>query len=84
MKKATVINASILAAKSDLASLKAEADKVHTEKLKTVSADSSDLRKVVDSDVVEKFAYQQLVTKVKTIDASGTVLKTQYDNIKSI
>ena len=84
MKKATVINASILAAKSGLASLKAEADKVHIEKLKTVSADSSDLRKVVDSDVVEKFVYQQLVTKVKTIDASEAVLKTQYDNIKSI
>ena len=84
MKKATVINASILAAKSDLASLKAEVDKVYIEKLKTVSAESSDLRNVVDSDVVEKTAYQQLVTKVKTIDASGAVLKTQYDNIKSI
>ena len=84
MKKATVINASILAAKSDLASLKAEVDKVYIEKLKTVSAESSDLRNVVDSDVVEKTAYQQLVTQVKTIDASGAVLKTQYDNIKSI
>ena len=43
-----------MAAKSDLASLKAEIDKVEVDKLKTVSADLSKLSKVVNNEVIKK------------------------------
>ena len=43
-----------LAAKSDLASLKAEIDKIDEKKLKTVPADLSKLSNVVNNEVVKK------------------------------
>ena len=43
-----------MAAKSDLASLKAEIDKVEVDKLKTVPADFSKLSKVVNNEVIKK------------------------------
>ena len=43
-----------MAAKSDLASLKAEIDKVEVDKLKTVPADLSKLSKVVNNEVIKK------------------------------
>ena len=76
LKNATEIDTSKLAAKSDLASLKAEVDKIDVDKLKTVFVDLSKLSNVVNNDVVKKTVYDQLVTKVKNIDTSGFVIKT--------
>ena len=52
-KEATSLNTSNLAAKSDLASLKAEVDKIHVIKLKAVSVDLSKLSNVVNNYVVK-------------------------------
>ena len=54
LKGATGFDASNLAAKSDLASLKAEVDTIDIEKLKTVPVDSSKLSNVVNDEVVRK------------------------------
>ena len=52
-KKVTGIDTSSLAEKSDLASLKAEVDKINIDKLKTVPDDLSKLSNVADSEVVK-------------------------------
>ena len=81
LKNAAVIDTSKLAAKSDLASLKADVDKIDVDKLKTVPVDLNKLGKVVN--VVKKIVYDRLVTKVYNIDISGFVLKTKYNKDKS-
>ena len=77
------VDTSNLAAKSDLAGLKAEIDKIDVDKLKTVPVDLSNLRNVVNNDVVKKNVYDKLVAKVNAINTSGFVLKTKYDTDKS-
>ena len=54
LKNATGVDASKLAAKSDLVSLKAEIDKIYVHKLKTVPVDLSKLSNVVNNNVVKK------------------------------
>ena len=44
--------------------------------------DLSKLSDVVKNDVVKKNVYDKLVAKVKSIDTSGFVLKTNYDTDK--
>ena len=83
LKNATGIDTCKLAAKSDLASLKAEIDKLDIDKLITVPADLNKLSDVVKNDVVRKTVYDKLVAKVNNIDISGFVLKTKYDTDKS-
>ena len=73
LKNATVFNTSRLAAKSDLASLKAEIDKIYVGKLKTVPAALSKLSDVVNYDVVKKTVGDKLVAKVNNTDTSGFV-----------
>ena len=82
-KKATGIDTSNLAFKSNLATLKAEVDKIYVDKLKTVPIDLSKLSNVVDDEVVKKTVYDKLVAKVNDIDTRGFVLKTKYDIDKS-
>ena len=53
-KKARSVNTSNLPAKSDLASLKAEVDKIDIDNLKTIHPDLSKLRNVVYNNVVKK------------------------------
>ena len=53
-KKARSVNASNLPAKSDLASLKAEVDKIDIDNLKTIHPDLSKLRNVVYNNVAKK------------------------------
>ena len=53
LKHATGVEASKLAAKSDLASSKAEVDKIDVDKLKTVLVDLNKLRNLVNNDVVK-------------------------------
>ena len=83
LKSASGIDTSKLAAKFDLASLKAEIDKIDVEKLKTVPANLSKLSNVVKNDVVEKTVYDKLVVKVNNFDTSEFVLKTKYATEKS-
>ena len=90
LKGETGVDTSYLAAKSDLASLKSEVDKLDVEKLKTVLVDLSKLRSLVNSEVVKKSVYDKLAAKVKSnlsktndIDTGGFVLKTKYFTDKS-
>ena len=80
---ATRIDLSKLAAKSDLASLKTEVDKLGIDKSIPVPVDLSKLSDVVKNGVVKRTAYDQLIAKVNDIDTSGFVLKTMYDTDKS-
>ena len=59
-KNATWVDASKLAAKSDLDSLKAEIDKIDIDKLKAVPVDLITWSNVVNNDVVKKNAYDKL------------------------
>ena len=52
------------ALKSNLASLKAEVDKLDIDKLKPVSVDLSKLSDVVKNDVVKKIVYDKLFAKL--------------------
>ena len=52
LKNTTGVDTSKLAAESDLASLKAEVDKIDVEKLKAVPIDLSKLSNVVNKEVV--------------------------------
>ena len=79
LKNATGVDTSKLAAKSDLASLKAEVDKIDIGKLKTVPVDLSKLSNVVNNNVVKKTVYNKLIAKLNSIDTSGFVFKTKYD-----
>ena len=59
LKNATGVDTSKLAAKSDLASLKAEVDKIDADKLKNVPVDLSKLSNVVKNKVVKKTVYDK-------------------------
>ena len=83
LKNATGIDTSRLTAKSDLASSKAEVDKIDVDKLKTGPVDLTKLSNLVINEVVEKTLYDKLVTKVNNIDTSRFVLKTKYTIDKS-
>ena len=54
LKEAGSVNISNLTAKSDLAILKAEVDKIDQNKLKTIPFDLSKLSTIVHNDVVKK------------------------------
>ena len=83
LKNAAGIDASKLAAKCDLASLKIEIDKLDTDKLVPVPVHLSKLIDVLKNNVVKKTAYDKLVAKINNIDISGFTLKTKYDTEKS-
>ena len=83
LKNATGVDTSELAAKSDLASLKAEIDKIDVYKLKTVPMDLSKLSNVVNNDAVNKAVYGKLVTKANNIITSRFVLEIKYGTDKS-
>ena len=83
LKNATGVDTSKLGGKFDLASLKAEVDKIDVDKLKTVLVDLGKLSNVVNNDVAKKTMYDKLVPKVNNIDTRGFVLKTKCDTDKS-
>ena len=66
-----------MAAKSDLACLKAEIEKLDVDKLSTIPVDLSKLSNVVNNEVVKRTVYDKLVAKVINIDTSRFVLKTK-------
>ena len=83
LKNTTEIDIFKLAAKSDLASLKAEVDKLDIDKLVSVPVDLSKLGDVVTNDIVKKLVYDKLVAKVNSIETIRFVLKAKYDTDKS-
>ena len=87
MKAATGIDTSTLEFKVNLADLKAKADKLNADKLKSVPDGLSKLNNVMDNDVVKKTVHNQSINKINAIDTkipsvSGLVTKTQYDSDK--
>ena len=71
LKKATVIDTSNLLAKSDLASLKAEVDKIDVDNLKTVSVELSELSNVVNNDIIKRTVCDKSVAKVNAAEISS-------------
>ena len=74
LKNKTGVDTSKLAAKFDLAILKARIDKIDVDKSNTTPIDLSKLSNVVINYVVNKTAYNKLVTKVNSIDTSRFIL----------
>ena len=74
-KQIKIFNTSKLAAKSDLAGLTAEKDKLDIDKLVPVPVDLSKLSDVVKNDIVKKTVYDKLAAKVNNIDTSRFVFK---------
>ena len=70
LNRATGIDTSNLALKSNLAKLKSEIDNIDVGKLKTVLVDLSKLSNVVNNEVVKKSVYEKLATKVNNVDTS--------------
>ena len=83
LKNVTHVDVGSFALKSNLASLKAEVDKLDIDKLTPVSHDLAKLSNVVKNDLDKKTVYDELVAKVNNIDITGFVLKTKYDTDKS-
>ena len=65
------------ALKLNIASLKAEVDKLDINKLVPVPVDLRKLSDVDKNDVAKKAVYNKLATKVNNIDTSEFVLKTK-------
>ena len=80
-KNATGVDTCKLAAKSDLASLKVEINKIDADKLKTVPVDLSKLSNIVNNDVVKKTVHDNLVAKVNKTDTSD-LLENQIIMLK--
>ena len=74
LKNLSHVDVSSFALKSNLASLKAEVDKLDIDKLVPIPVDLSKL-----SDVVKKSEYNKLVTKVDNIDTANFVKKNKYE-----
>ena len=75
----THVDTSNFALKTNLSSLKFEADKLDIGKLATVPVDLGKLSNVVKNDVIKKADYNKLVAKVDNIDTSDFVLKTNFN-----
>ena len=69
LKNVTHVDVSSFASKTNIASLKTEADKTDAEKLRTVPVDLAKLSN----------EYNSLKTKVDSIDTTNFVLKTKYE-----
>ena len=83
IKNITHLHTSSFALKTNLATLKAEVDKLDIDKLAPVPVDLSKLSDVVKNDVVKRTVYDKLVAKENNIDASDFVLKIKYQTNKT-
>ena len=83
LKNISHADVSSFVSKTNLASLKAEADKIDVDKLKTVPVDLAKLSNVVKNDVVKKREYSKLLTKVYNIDNTRFVPKTKCERDES-
>ena len=78
LKNVSHVDVSSFALKSNLASLKTEADKLDIDKSTPVPDDLAELSNAVKNNVVKKTEYNKLVTKVNRIDTTNFVSKTKY------
>ena len=83
VKNVTHADTSSFTLKTNLANLKAKADKLDIDKLAPVPVDLSILSNVVKNGVVKKAVYDKLVARVTNIDTSGFVLKTKFNADKT-
>ena len=79
----THVDTSNSALKTNLASVKTEADKLDIDKLAPVTVDLIKLSDVVKNDVVKKAVFNKWATKVNGIDTSNFVLKSKYQTDKT-
>ena len=82
LKNVTHIDTLNFALKTNLASLKTDADKLGIDKLAPVPVDLSKLSDVAKNDV-KKTVYDKLAAQVINIDTSDFVLKTKYETDKT-
>ena len=81
LKNVTHVDTSSFSLKTNLASLKTEADKLDIDKLAPVPVNLSklsDVVKMIKKAVVKKAAYEKLAAKVNNINIRAFVLKTKY------
>ena len=83
LKTVTHVGTSTFALKTNVASLKAEVDKLDIDNLAPIPFDLSKLSDVVKNDVVKKAVYDKLIAKVNNIDTSAFVLNTKYQADKA-
>ena len=82
LKNITHVDVSSFASKTNLAALKAEVDKIDTDKLKTSPTDLAKLTNAVENDVVKKNDYNTKVTSIEAQIAGLT--KNTVDNLADI
>ena len=82
LKNIAHVNVSRYASKTNLAALKTEADKIDTDKLKTVPNDLAKLSNVINNDVVKKTDYNAKITSIENQIAGVT--KNTLDNLGDI
>ena len=79
LKNATGTDASKLAAKSNLVSLKAEVDKLGIDKLKSVPTDLNHLKNKVDISDIGKLKTTIDLSKLSNVVKNDVFKKTEYD-----
>ena len=82
LKNITHVDVSSFASKTNLAALKYEVDKIHTDKLKTAPTDLAKLTNAIENDVVKKTDYNTKVTSIEAQIAGLT--KNTVDNLADI
>ena len=80
--KNTHVDVSSFGSKNNLAALKAEVDKIDTDKLKTAPTDLAKLTDAIGNDVVKKADYNTKVTSIEAQIAGLT--KNTVDNLADI
>ena len=79
IKNISHVSTSRFALKTNLTNLKTEVDKLDIDTLVSIPVDISELSDVVKNNVVKKYFYDELVTKVKNIDTSRFVLENKQN-----
>ena len=79
LKNVSHVDVSSFALKSNLASLKAEVEKLGIGKLQTVPVDLAKLSSKVANDVITKTQFSTLVSKVHSTNTINFVSKTKYE-----
>ena len=82
LKNITHVDVSSFASKTKLAALKAEVDKIDTDKPKTAPTDLAKLTNAIENDVVKKTDYKTKVTSIEAQIAGLT--KNTVDNLADI
>ena len=80
LKNVTHVDTSSFALKTNLASLKTEADKLDIPKLKTASIDLADLTKEVQENFTKKTDFNSLKTKVDKNETDNENLETKVNS----